>query len=148
MLFFPSSFIHYPSLQTHTPFCPIRLKTCGKLHPDIDMGCSWELWRVCILDNWHRMPLWMITSKHNNEQSFLRDTTRIWRKVLTFFVRSFFFQDWGLLLLTSVTFFPPFLSIFSLRSCCDVSPLSHHSASTKANSVKLCCRHQVIGSPL
>lgn len=44
----------------------------------------------------------------------------------------------------------PFLcfSIFSLQSCCHVFVLFYHSASTKANSVKLCCRLQVIASSL
>lgn len=48
--------------------------------------------------------------------------------------------------LSSSPFF--MFSIFSLQSCCHVFVLSYHSASTKANSVKLCCRLQVIASLL
>ncbi|XP_042274102.1 beta-synuclein isoform X4 [Thunnus maccoyii] len=43
---------------------------------------------------------------------------------------------------------PPDLSEKHLQTCCRGSLLSSHSASTKANCVKLCCLPQVIGSPL
>lgn len=62
--------------------------------------------------------------------------------VILFFF--FFFKHQSFSFIQAVFMF----SIFSLQSCCHVFVLFYHSASTKANSVKLCCRLQVIASSL